>query len=104
VLEKALNAAGVRIKVAIEIGSRESIREGVAAGIGLAAVSQIAFIPDPRIVALPIEGAQIFTHAHIICLDERRAARVIAAFLVEAREAAETYQRADRSISRSRQA
>src|SRR5262249_40925430 len=46
VLEQALTAAGVRVRVVVEIGSRESIREAVAAGIGLGAVSEIAFIPD----------------------------------------------------------
>ncbi|MEJ1960787.1 MAG: LysR substrate-binding domain-containing protein [Gammaproteobacteria bacterium] len=100
VLEKALSAAGVRVKLAIEIGSRESIREAVAAGIGLGAVSEIAFIADPRIVALPLEDAQIFTHAHIICLDERRSTRVIAAFLVEAREAVEKLARVSRAAAR----
>jgi aminoethylphosphonate catabolism LysR family transcriptional regulator len=91
VLEHALSEAGVRVRVVVEIGSRESIREAVAAGIGLGAVSEIAFIPDPRIVALPIERAEVFTHAHMICLSERRDARVIAAFLSEARSLVERW-------------
>src|SRR5262249_21229740 len=94
VLEEALKAAGVRVRTAIEIGSRESIREAVAAGIGLGAVSEIAFIPDPRIVAVRIEGTDVHTHSHIICLEERRQTRAIAAFLLEAREAAERFARA----------
>jgi len=89
VLEKALAAAGVRVRTPIEIGSRESIREAVAAGIGLGAVSQIAFIPDARVVALPIDDADVRTHSHIICLNERRSTRVISAFLLEAQAFAE---------------
>jgi LysR family transcriptional regulator, low CO2-responsive transcriptional regulator len=91
VLERALTANNVRVKIAIEIGSRESIREAVAAGIGLGAVSEIAFIPDPRIVPLTIEDSDVHTHAHIICLDERRVTRVISAFLIEAQTAAERW-------------
>lgn len=91
VFEQALSEAGVRVRVVVEIGSRESIREAVAAGIGLGAVSEIAFIPDARIVGLPIEGAEVCTHAHIICLSERRDARVIGAFLAEARGMAERW-------------
>jgi LysR family transcriptional regulator, low CO2-responsive transcriptional regulator len=89
VLEHALSKSGVR--VVVEIGSRESIREAVAAGIGLGAVSEIAFIPDFRMVAHPIERADVFTYAHMICLSERRDARVIAAFLAEARSMAERW-------------
>jgi DNA-binding transcriptional LysR family regulator len=63
------------VRVVVEIGSRESIREAVAAGIGLGAVSENAFIPGPRIVALPIENADVFTYSHTICLNERRSAR-----------------------------
>ena len=102
VLEKALSAAGVRVRVPVEIGSRESIREAVAAGIGLGAVSEIAFIPDSRIVALPLDDGGIYTHSHIICLDERRSTRVIAAFLIEARLVAERFARATRPPQRKR--
>ena len=100
VLEQSLNSNGVRVRVVVEIGSRESIREAVAAGIGLGAVSEIAFIPDPRIVALPVENADIFTYSHIICLNERRTARVIAAFLAEAHAMAERWV-SPRRIGRS---
>jgi LysR family transcriptional regulator, low CO2-responsive transcriptional regulator len=97
VLETALHAEGIRVKIAVEIGSRESIREGVAAGIGLGAVSDIAFIPDPRIVALRIENADVYTHSHIICLQERRFTRVIAAFLLEAQNIADRWAQTGRA-------
>jgi aminoethylphosphonate catabolism LysR family transcriptional regulator len=93
VLEKALAQKGVRVNIVIEIGSRESIREAVAAGIGLGSVSEVAFIPDTRIVALPIEDAEVFTHAHLICLKDREDTRVIAAFLNEAHALADIYKR-----------
>ena len=47
-------------QVVMEIGSRESIREAVAKGIGLGVVSEAEFIPDPRIRALPVTDAEIY--------------------------------------------
>jgi hypothetical protein len=37
----------------MQIGSRESVREAVACGIGLGVVSDIAYVPDERPAALP---------------------------------------------------
>jgi aminoethylphosphonate catabolism LysR family transcriptional regulator len=79
--EAALQKAAVTPKVVMEIGSRESIREAVAKGIGLGVVSEAEFIPDPRIRALPVTNAEIFTHAHVVYLKERQNARLLRAFL-----------------------
>ena len=65
----------------MEIGSRESIREAVAKGIGLGVVSEAEFIPDPRIHALPVTDAEIYTYAHVVYLKERQNARLVRAFL-----------------------
>ena len=67
--------------VVMEIGSRESIREAVAKGIGLGVVSEAEFIPDPRIRALPVTDAEIYTYAHVVHLSERQNARLVRAFL-----------------------
>jgi LysR family transcriptional regulator, low CO2-responsive transcriptional regulator len=80
-MEEALRQADVTPKIVMEIGSRESIREAVAKGIGLSVVSEAEFIPDPRIRALPVTDAEIFTHAHVVYLKERQNARLVAAFL-----------------------
>jgi DNA-binding transcriptional LysR family regulator len=66
--------------IAMEIGSREAVREAVIRGLGIAAVSQIEFVPDPRLQMVPILDADVETHAHVACLVERRDARVVAAF------------------------
>ncbi|MDP2378435.1 LysR substrate-binding domain-containing protein [Reyranella sp.] len=79
--EQAMAKAGVRPKVVMEIGSRESIREAVAKGIGLGVVSEAEFIPDPRIRALPVMDAEIYTYAHVVHLRERQNARLVRAFL-----------------------
>ena len=79
--DQAMREANVRPKVVMEIGSRESIREAVAKGIGMGVVSEAEFIPDPRIRPLPIADAEIYTYAHVVHLKERRKARLVHAFL-----------------------
>lgn len=80
-LDDALHAAGVAPPIAMEIGSREAIREAVIQGLGIAAVSEVEFVPDPRLHTVRIVDAVVETHAHVACLDERRNSRVVAAFL-----------------------
>jgi aminoethylphosphonate catabolism LysR family transcriptional regulator len=79
-MEDALRNAGVSPPIAMEIGSREAVREAVIRGLGIAAVSEIEFVPDPRLQRVPIVDADVETHAHVACLVERRDARVVAAF------------------------
>jgi len=79
--DQAMREANVRPKVVMEIGSRESIREAVAKGIGMGVVSEAEFIPDPRIRKLPIADAEIYTYAHVVHLKERQKARLVHAFL-----------------------
>lgn len=81
VFEKGLAQAGVEVEVALEIGSREAVREAVAQGLGLGVVADTAYVADPRLVPLPIAGAGLHTHSHVICLAERRPVPLIAGFL-----------------------
>jgi len=80
-LEAALAEAGVKPRVVMEIGSREAIRFAVARGIGISAVSEAEFVPDPRLRAVPVSDAEIYTYAHVVCLRERQTARLVRAFL-----------------------
>ena len=88
-LELELQSAGVRPKVVMEIGSRELIREAVLQGVGLAAVSTVEYVPGPGLHMVPISDAKIFTYAHLLCLRERRAARMVSAFFDAAGPVAE---------------
>jgi aminoethylphosphonate catabolism LysR family transcriptional regulator len=78
--ETAMARAGLALADMLEIGSREAVREAVLAGLGIAAVSEIEFVPDPRLRVVPIADADVKTHAHVACLVERRASRVVDAF------------------------
>lgn len=80
-LDDALRKAGVQPRIVMEIGSREAIREAVIKGVGIAAVSEIEFIPDPSLRIVAVSDAEMFTHAHVVCLEERRSARLVRAFL-----------------------
>ncbi len=80
-LEKVLKEADVMPRVVMEIGSREALREAVARGIGLGAVSEAEFVPDPRLKLLRIEGSPVSTHTYIYCLADRKDSRLVASFL-----------------------
>lgn len=79
-LADALEKAGVSPRILMEIGSREAIREAVIKGVGIGAVSEIEYIPNPEICMVCVGDANIFTHANVACLKERRAARLVKAF------------------------
>ncbi len=79
--EAALRRARVRPNVVMELGGREAIREAVAQGIGIACISEAALVPDSRLWSLSVSNVEIVTYAHVVCLKERRNARLIRAFL-----------------------
>jgi len=79
-LEDALQAKGVHVQVAMEIGSREALREAVARGLGIGTVSQSEYVADPRLKPVSIEGDLVSTHIHVCCLRERRDSRLVASF------------------------
>jgi len=80
-LEKAMASIGCKPRIAMEIGSREAIREAVIRGIGIGTVSQSEYVSDDRIVQLPITGTAVVTDIYLCCLRERRRSLLIAAFL-----------------------
>jgi aminoethylphosphonate catabolism LysR family transcriptional regulator len=72
---------GIRYNPVMEIGSRESIREAVACGLGLGVVSDIAYVPDPRLRQLDVVDFNAYSYSHVICLRERMQSRLLASFL-----------------------
>jgi DNA-binding transcriptional LysR family regulator len=80
-LDDALRKARVKPRIAMEIGSREAIREAVIMGVGIAAVSEIEYVANPEIRSVAVSDAEMYTYAHVFCLSERREARLVKAFL-----------------------
>jgi DNA-binding transcriptional LysR family regulator len=79
--EAALARAALPIGDVLEIGSREGVREAVAAGLGVGIVSAFEFGHDERLRALAIEGVSIGMLEYVACLADRRDLRVVRAFL-----------------------
>ncbi|WP_284165545.1 LysR substrate-binding domain-containing protein [Frigidibacter sp. SD6-1] len=80
-LEEAAAAAGVQLQAAIEAEGREAVREIVASGAGIGFVSAAEFGPDPRLVAIPVEGTDhVRMDEALICLRERKGGKLVQAF------------------------
>jgi DNA-binding transcriptional LysR family regulator len=75
--EAALSEAGIAPEIALEIGSREAVREAVAVDLGLGVIQEPEFGHDPRIARAEIAGADITAGEYIICLAERRESRIL---------------------------
>lgn len=79
-LEEGFATIGAVPRVAMEIGSREAIREAAIRGLGIGTVSESEYIPDEQLHPLPITGSPVLTHIYVCCLRERRRSRIIASF------------------------
>jgi len=81
IFEAALGRAGVRPRVVLEIGSREALREAVAAGLGIGVVSRAELGGDERFATLAVADARLESDEFVVCLKERRNLRTVQAFL-----------------------
>ena len=90
IFERALAAQGIETGAALEIGSREAVREAVAAGLGIGVVFESEFGRDPRLHALALRGAgpdvELEALEYAACLENRRPVRVVRAFFELLRE------------------
>ena len=86
IFERAMAAAAVVPGEVLEIGSREAVREAVAAGLGIGAVFESEFSRDPRLHALAVRDADLDAMEYVACLEERRPVRVVRAFFELLRE------------------
>ena len=84
--EDALAGAGVSIKPVLAIGSREAVREAVANGLGVGIALEDETLPHKRLKSIRIADDEIILHPHVACLNERRNAPLIKAFLELAAE------------------
>ena len=79
--DRVCQQCGVVPEFAFEMGSREALKESVAAGLGIGAVSLPETGNDNRVRAIEIRGAEIETEEHVVCLKIRRDTRLVRAFL-----------------------
>ncbi len=86
--ERALAKAGVVPAEVLEIGSREGVREAVAAGLGVGVVAASELGNDSRLHALEVRDAELSHTEFAVCLAERRevgAVRALFELLAERR-------------------
>jgi aminoethylphosphonate catabolism LysR family transcriptional regulator len=87
--ERALAAAGLAPEPVLELGSREAVREAVAAGLGLSVVFSGEQPPDPRLSLVALEDGGPPLPRVLACLRARRSLRVTSAlFALAARQMA----------------
>ena len=79
-LAAALERAGLALRIALELGSREAVREAVLAGLGVGTVFERELVADPRLQPLAIAGADLDATVSLACLPERRRLRAVQAF------------------------
>src|SRR3989475_9507752 len=91
VTERALQRAGVKFRVAMELDHTEAIKQGVMAGLGVAFVSIYAVrgeVTTGRLRALRLRGIQVQRHFHVIHHEARRVTASARAFMELLEEAA----------------
>lgn len=79
-LDRACAAAGARPLIRLSLGSREAVREAVAAGLGIAAVLDGEAGDDPRLTDRPLDAPPDLRLV-VACLAERRDHPPVRAFL-----------------------
>ncbi len=93
-IERMLYEANVKPRETIEFGTRESIREGVAHGLGLGIFVSSECGNDSRIVRRPITGSKRLSGLgeYVVCRQDRRHQACIRAFLDIAQDYASEWQ------------
>ena len=81
IFEEALAESGIEPRSVMQMDGRESVREAVAAGLGLGVVSEAEFIADRRLKMLRVNGARLTMTEYVVCLSERRKLGAVRAFL-----------------------
>jgi aminoethylphosphonate catabolism LysR family transcriptional regulator len=87
-LSAALERAGITAEVVLELGSREALREAVAAGLGIGCIFEGEIGRDDRHRLLAIVRPELKATQYLACLPERRELRAVQAFLALADELA----------------
>ncbi|HHK74002.1 MAG TPA: LysR family transcriptional regulator [Rhizobiales bacterium] len=81
IFEAAMAARNVRPAHVLEMGSREAVREAVAAGLGIGVVSESEFGFDKRLHKLSVAGDRLKVVESVICRKDLLKDNAVAAFL-----------------------
>jgi aminoethylphosphonate catabolism LysR family transcriptional regulator len=81
ILDLACETAGFTANYIIETTSRETVKEAVAAGLGIGAIPDYELGDDARFWPLRVLGADLTFAEAVQCLNRRRTMRVVREFL-----------------------
>jgi LysR family transcriptional regulator, low CO2-responsive transcriptional regulator len=84
ITERMLARAGISRASILELGSRESILEAIGLGMGVSVIASREVPKRSELRALSFADDQATVSEYLYCLQDRREARLIAAFLAEA--------------------
>ena len=87
--DTACAEAGIEPEYFIETTSRETVKEAVAAGLGIGIISEAELRSDPRLWPVRLTGTDLRYTERVVSLQRRRTLAVIREFLRIAEEARE---------------
>jgi DNA-binding transcriptional LysR family regulator len=82
-LERALQEADIPLQVSMQVGNNSAIKQGVAAGLGIALISRVALdmeLETKRLVILDVEGFPIVRQWRIVHLKDKYLSATTRAF------------------------
>ncbi len=88
-LEAALREAGTELHISMQVGNNSAIKQGVAAGLGIALISRVALdmeLETGRVVILDVEGFPIIRQWRLVHLKDKYfspPARAFKAFMLQ---------------------
>ena len=88
-LEMAFHEAGLPLQVSMQMGNNTAIKQGVAAGLGIALLSRVALdieLETQRLVILDVEGFPLLRQWRLVHLQQKHlsaTARAFKAFLLQ---------------------
>src|SRR5947209_16888932 len=88
-LENALQEAGIPLQVSMQVGNNSAIKQGVAAGLGIALISRVALdmeLETKRLVILDVEGFPVMRQWRLVHLKDKHlsaTARAFKSFLLQ---------------------
>mgnify|MGYP001343182998 CR=1 FL=1 len=88
VLDEAVRRQGLALSPALELGSREAMREAVARGLGIGFLFERESEGDARTVARPLDGLSDVNVDALACLRSSRRRAVVRALIETARDLA----------------
>ncbi len=89
VVERALLRQGITVRPALSLGSTEAIKQGVAAGLGVAIVSRLALETEIKLgllCPLPLSGLTLVRPLHLLRLRGKSESAAAQAFLALLRD------------------